>query len=457
MFKYFKKTIQDKKFIKATLAIAIPLMFQQLIVSSVNLIDNLMVGQLGDVALSAVSNANRFYMIVLYGINGLIAACIIYLSQFKGANDDKRMKETFRFSIVSSYVLCLLFFIIAYLFPEKIIGFFISDSDVIKAGSDYLRIACLTYIPTVLSLCISASLRALGETKIPLYISVVSVLSNTFLNYCLIFGNFGLPALGVRGAAIATLCARIIEVVIYLIVIKKIDMPFKTKIKDIFKFEKDLAKHIVVKALPLCMNEILFSFGMSTLLKCYAHRGLVVNTAYGMAATISDMFFVLFAGMATATTVMVGTPLGANKLEEAKENGYKLICLSMMISVVFLILMFMSAELIPYLYNVSIEAKDLSKDFLRVMAMCFVLYMYNTESFFILRAGGDTKSTLLFDSCFMWFFNIPLVAALSYLTDINVLIVYFLGQFTDLPKAFIATYFIKKEKWVRNLTHKMQN
>ena len=453
LFSYLFKL--DKEFVKSALVIAIPLMVQQLIVSSVNLIDNLMVGQLGDVALSSVSNANRFYMIVLFGIQGMIAACTIYLSQYNGADDVKHMKETFRFSIVSSYIMCAFFFMIAFLFPSQIISFFIHNDEVIATGTAYLRIACFTYIPVVLSLCISASLRALGETRIPLYVSIVSVLTNTFLNYCLIFGNFGFKAYGVKGAALATLCARILEMIIYLVVIKRSDMPFKTRIRDIFDFSGDLAKHITIRAIPLCINETMWSFGMSTLLKCYANRGLEVNTAYGMASTISDLFFVLFSGMATATTVLVGTLLGANRLKEAKENGYKLISLSIYLSIIFLTLMFMSSFVVPYLYNVSIESKHLASSFLKIMAVFFMLYMFNTECFFILRSGGDTKSTLIFDSCFMWVINIPLVVALSYLTDMNILMMYAIGQSTDILKAIVAISFIKKEKWVRNLTNEV--
>ena len=243
--------------------------------------------------------------------------------------------------------------------------------------------------------------------------------------------------------------------IIYLVVIKRSDMPFKTRIRDIFDFSGDLAKHITIRAIPLCINETMWSFGMSTLLKCYANRGLEVNTAYGMASTISDLFFVLFSGMATATTVLVGTLLGANRLKEAKENGYKLISLSIYLSIIFLTLMFMSSFVVPYLYNVSIESKHLASSFLKIMAVFFMLYMFNTECFFILRSGGDTKSTLIFDSCFMWVINIPLVVALSYLTDMNILMMYAIGQSTDILKAIVAISFIKKEKWVRNLTNEV--
>lgn len=452
MVNYFKVMLKDTKFQKTVLLIAVPLMLQQLIVSSVNLIDNLMVGQLGDIALSAVSMANRFYMIVWAGVNGTIASSVIYLSQYRGASDEDHMKQSFRFMLVSSYLLCIVLFVIAFFFPEKVIGFFINDINVIRTGASYLKIAAISYLPSVLSLSVASAFRALGETKKPLYISIVSVLTNAIFNYLLIFGVFGFPQLGVVGAAIATLIARIVEAFIYLILLKRSDMPFKTNVFHLFRFELELAKRITIRALPLCINEILWSFGMSTLVRSYSSRGLVVNTAYSMASTIADLFFVLFGGMATASTVLIGTPLGANELEEAKENAYKLLGFSLILAFIFLVLMFSTSFVAPYLYNVSMEAKDLSANFLRIMALFFVLYMFNTSIYFILRAGGDTKSTLFMDAGFMWSLCIPIVIVLSYKTNLPVLVVYALGQSTDILKACLSYYLLKKEKWVKNLT-----
>lgn len=452
MLNYFKLMLHDRKFQKTVLMIAVPLMLQQLIVSSVNLIDNLMVGQLGDMALSGVSMANRFYMIVWAGVNGMIASSVIYLSQYNGANDTNHMKQSFRFMIVSSYILCIALFIIAFFFPEMVIAFFIKDVEVIRLGSAYLKIAAISYLPSVISLCIASAFRALGETKKPLYISVISVLTNAVFNYFLIFGVFGFPKLGVVGAAIATLIARSVEALIYLWMLKVSDMPFKTKVSNLFTFDFELAKRITIRAFPLCVNEIMWSFGMSTLVRSYSHRGLVVNTAYSMSSTISDLFFVLFGGMATASTVLIGTPLGANKLEEAKENAYKLLGFSLILAGVILVLMFVTSYVAPYFYNVSMEAKHLSANFLRIMALFFVLYMFNTSIYFILRAGGDTKSTLFMDSGFMWILNIPLVMLLAYHTNLHVLIVYAIGQSTDVLKACVSYYLLKKEKWVKNLT-----
>lgn len=450
---YFKETINDKKLMKDCLTLAIPLMLQALVLSSVNLVDNLMVGDLGDVAVSGVACANKYYGIFNYALNAMVMSCIIYLSQYKGADDISHLKQSFRFCLVSSYVLILIFFIIALLIPNKIISFIINDSAIIDCGTRYLKIACFSYLPLGISFSCGAALRAIGKPKLPLYISIVSVVTNIICDYILIFGKVGLPALGVEGAAIATIIARVIEDILYIYFVNKYDFEFNTKLKDLFKFDLDLATNIIIKAIPLIINEVLWQFGNTTLLKAYSSRGGYVNTAYSISVTLAELFFILFSGMATATTVLVGTPLGANDLKKAKDNGYKLLCFSMILSIVFGSMMALSSLLIPILYSkVSIEARDLAMSFMVVMAIFFIVYMFNTQCYLILRAGGDTKNTMIMDSCFMWVFNIPVVLFLAYKTSIPVLLVYILGQSTDIIKSFIAYHMLRKEKWIVNLT-----
>ena len=450
---YFKKTLQDKDLMKQCLTIAIPLMLQQLIVASVNLIDNLMVGELGDVAVSAVSSANRYYSIAQMAINAIVVSSIIFLSQYNGADDREHMRQSFRFSIISSYLFVFIFFFFALFKSDFIIKFIINDKFIIQSGSDYLKIACFSYLPLGLSFPISNVMRSTGDTKRPLFVSMISVVLNIIFDYCLIFGHLGFEPLGVKGAAIATIIVRFIEMFIYLLCIKKGEYHFKTRIIDLLRIEKDLIGKIIVKAIPLLINELLWSIGMTTTIKFYSYRGAVVNTAYSISATVADLFFILFAGMASATTVIVGTKLGANKIEEAKDSAYKLLCFSVYLSLIVAVLMSSFTLVVPYLYSkVSKESLDLANQFLIVMSIFFILYMFNTQTYFILRTGGDTRNTMFMDSGFMWAFNIPLVYILAYHTNIPVLYVYAIGQSTDILKSIIAYRMIRKEKWARNLT-----
>ena len=453
--KGLKKFIGNKAFFKLVFLVALPPMLQQLATSSVNLLDNLMIGQLGDAALGGVAAVNRFYMISVFGTQGVLAAAGIFIAQFFGAKDVEHMKQSFRFSLIAAYLFAIISFLLGVLFPETIIRFFTDDVLVIAHGVDYMRIAAWTFLFMGLSLAIASAMRSIGESHIPLKISVLAVCINGVLNYIFIFGHLGLPAMGVKGAAYATIIARVIEAILYLYMLIKIGYPFNTKFQDLFKISKKLAKMIIVKASPLALNEILWSCGMATLFKFYATRGPEVLSGYSIASTISDLFFVLFGGMAVASMILISQPLGANKLDEARDNAYKMLGFSFILACIFGSMMFLSSFIIPNLYNVSAEANQLATNILRIMSALFWVYMFNVECYFILRAGGDTKSTLRMDSLYMWTVNLPIVGCFCYLTNLPIMALYLIGQSTDLIKLVFAYSLVKREKWVVNLTEVM--
>ena len=452
LIKYFKELFNDKNLMKKCSSIAIPIMFQSLIISAVNLVDNLMVGQLGDIAISGVASANKYYDVISMVIFSVIASCIIFLSQYNGAENYEKMKETFRFTIVSTYIVLLFGFLLVLLFPSQLIQFIIDDPAIIDAGTRYFRYAAFSYLPMGISYAVSSSMRAVGDTKTPLVISIISVLTNCVLDYVLIFGKFGMPRLEIEGAAIATIIARVFELILCLLALSRGEYSFKTDIKDIFKFSKDLAKTIIIKAWPLVLNEIAWNMGMVTLMKAYSSRGSTVNAAYSIAVTVSDLFFALFSGMATASSILIGTPLGANKLQEARDNGYKLICFSLYMSIFFGAGLFLSSFSISLIYqNLSSDVVSYASRFLRCQGLLYWIYMFNVQCYFTLRSGGDTKSTMFLDCGYMWAINIPVVCILTYLTNLPVFMVYVLGQLTDLGKGVLAYSIVRKERWVKNL------
>lgn len=446
------KFFGNKAFYAAVFAVAIPLMLQSLITSSVNLVDNLMVGQLGDSVIGAVASVNRFYMIANFGTNGIVAAAAIFLAQYFGAGNTGKMKEAFRFSLLSALMIIAPFFLLGVFKPELILAFFTNDVALIDIGVEYLSIVAFSFIPAAISIALYNSMRSVGETKLPLYTSVFAVVTNAVLNYILIFGKFGAPQLGVSGAAIATLIARTLEMIVMIVLTKINQFDYRTKLRDLFKIERNLAKAIMLKGLPLALNEVLWAGGMATLLKIYGTRGVVVLSGYSIATTASDLFFSLFSGMAIATTVLISQKLGANELDEARDNGYKLIGTSFMMAMVMGLLMFMSAFIVPNLFSVSLETKIFARNILIIMSCFFWIYMTTAQMYFILRAGGDTKSTLIMDAIYMWMVNIPLLAVLAYATPVSIYVIYIIGQCTDIVKLILAYSLTKKERWVKNLT-----
>lgn len=448
----FKRFLAPREFYKNVLTVAIPFMLQQLITSSLNLVDNLMVGQLGGIALGGVAITNRFFMIAIFASFGVTGAASIFIAQYFGAKDEENIKQAFRYSITSVYLVLIPFILLGLFVPETVLGFFSQDPAILNAGGEYIRIVAFAFIPLGLTFTLASAMRSIGETKIPLYISILAVSLNAFLNYALIFGHFGFPELGIAGAAYATVISRTCELIAMLVSLKVKHFSFSTKVSQIFKISPYNLKNITVKALPLTINEFLWAGGMATLFRLYATRGSEVISGLSIASTTADLFFVLFGGMAVATTVMISQPLGANELEEARNRGYYMLGFSAILALCLGSLMFIASTIVPQFYNVTLIERTIATSILRIMSIMFVIYMSTAECYFILRAGGDMKSTLIMDSVFMWMVNVPVVYLVATFTTWPILLVYLAGQSTDFLKLVLSYALVKKEKWVKNLT-----
>ena len=442
----------DRDFVRKVSYIAIPMMLQQLITSSVNLVDNIMVGQLGGYAIGGVAAANRFFMLGLAAIMGVSNGASVFLAQFYGGERYKKVQESFRLAIVAVLTLILPLVIFSLFFPDQIIRFFNKDPGLLVPGRAYIPFVGVALIPQCLSYLIQSAMRALGDTRRPLRISIVTVCTNVVLNYLLIFGHLGLPRLGVTGAAIGTLIARLVELILSISVICNLDYCFTTKLRDLFKIPKDLAKEIIRKSLPLTINELLYGSAMAMLFKLYATRGTDVMAAMTILSTNSDLFFIIYSGMTDATFVVVSQPLGANRLEEARANGYRMIKFSAYISFFFATLMYISSYIVPDFYRVAPEVKHMAAIFVRIYAVFYLVYTINVQCFYTMRSGGDIKSSMIMDSGYFWLVNIPIVALAAYLTDWSIYGVFLIGQLVDIIKMFLALYLVKRERWVKNVT-----
>lgn len=436
-------------------AIALPIMLQAITTTVISLVDNIMVGQLGAVAIAAVSISNRFLIIFNFVIWGMIGAAGIFIAQYYGSRKDEEMKQSFRLSLLGTYGFILPIILIILLFNYQIAHFFVQDQVIIVEVQKYLVIMGLGFIPFVASQNISGAMRNIGEVKIPLFATISGVLTNTFLNYVLIFGNFNAPALGVSGAAIATVLARIVEFSIVFWFYYFGDYGFKTKVKDLFKIQKERAKTIFMKAIPLMANEFAYGVGLAVLLKLYGTRGPQVLAAYGIGGTSTDIFYSSFQGIMVATTVLVGHELGANNLQEARRNGYRIIKTTLCMGLFFSLCLYLCAPLFPMIYNLSgtitPEVLQMTQKMVYIIAYAFWAQETAIACYMILRVGGDMKSTFILDGFYMWIVNISTVAILTYFTNFNVFILMFVGQTTDLFKMLFAFILIRKEKWIVNL------
>ncbi len=446
-----KRFIGDKSFYKKLIMITLPIVVQQLITSSLQLVDNIMVGSLGDIALGSVSSVNQLYFIVILVIFGALGGAGVFSAQYFGAKQYDKLKQTFRFKVIVALFLALIAFVILSVFGEKLIGLFTENPITIRDGLKYLNIIKWSTFPWAISVAISFTFRETGITKPLLKISIVAILTNTFLNYLLIFGNLGFSKLGVEGAAIATLISRFIEFGLLIVLLYKRGEAFRTTFKDLFKIERFVLKAIIIMAIPLMLNEVLWSTGQTVFFEAYSTRGDASLSAVSATSAISQLVFVIFGGISTGIAVMVGNTLGENNLKLAHDNSKKLIFASMMFSAFMGVLLFGLSFFILGIYDISEEAIRIAKFNIRVNAFIIPVLAFNVSMYFTLRAGGDTKSTFLMDSGYVWIVQVPTAFLLSRLTNLPTTMLFLIVQLLEIPKMGFALARYKKGHWLRNL------
>ncbi len=446
-----KRFIGTKEFYKKLMAVSLPIVIQQLVTASVQLVDNVMVGSLGESAISSVAVVNQLFFVMMLLVFGLLGGAGIYTAQFFGSKDYQKLKETFRFKVTFAAIIAAVTFLIASFFGEQLIRVFTNTPSTVQLGLDYLAIAKFTVIPMYLSLSISTTFREIGNPRPLMRISIFAILTNTVLNYILIFGNLGAPALGVEGAAYATLIARTLEFGLLLVLLRRQGQMFATKIWRVLKINRKVLISILIVAAPMMLNELMWSTGQTMFLKAYSTRGDAALAAFNISNTISQLVFVIFSAMSTAVAVLVGNTLGANKLEEAKDNSVKLVAFSVFVALISGIGLVIASPFIPNIYDISESTKQIVTFNIIVNGLFIPVYAYNVGIFFVLRSGGDTRSTLLMDALFMWVVSVPIALVMAYFTSWDVRLMFLLVQATDFPKALFATVRYKKGHWVKNL------
>lgn len=459
--KWYHKFVGDKAFYKMVLLIAVPMIIQNGITNFVGLLDNIMVGRVGTEQMSGVAIVNQLMMVFNISIFGAISGAGIFGAQFFGCQDHKGVRNTFRFKIFACLGLVLLGILIFALWGEELIMLYLHGEEqneaalqaALKYGKDYLRVMLIGLLPFGVEQIYSSTLRECGETMVPMKAGVAAVLINLVLNAILIFGYLGFPALGVVGAAIATVISRYIQTAIVIVWTHRNaeKLPFIQGAYKSLKIPGHLVGNILKKGVPLMLNEIMWATGMATLMQCYSVRGLDVVAGLNISSTITNLFNVVFIAMGSALSIVVGQLLGAGKLEEAKEADYRLITLTVFSCLVMGGLLVLFAPLFPMLYNTTEEVRSLATVFMRVSAVCMPLHGFMHATYFTLRSGGKTVITFLFDSAFVWCINIPVAFILSRFTGVPIVPLYLICQLVDLVKCMVGLILVKKGIWLNVL------
>ncbi len=458
----FHRYIGDRAFYRRCLGVAVPIIIQNGITNFVSLLDNIMVGQVGTVPMSGVSIVNGLLFVFNLCVFGASSGAGIFTAQFYGSKDDEGVRHTFRFK----FLICLVITVLGaaiFLFGDTfLIGLYLTgEGDAATAagaldyGVQYLHVMIWGFLPFALTNTYSSTLRETGETMVPMMGGIAAVLVNLALNYVLIFGHFGAPALGVAGAALATVISRYVELVIVAgwTHLHREKNSYIVGVYRSFYIPGNLLKRIVIKGMPLLVNEFLWSSGMAIMNQCYSTCGLDVVPAMNISSTLFSLGSVVFLSMGNAVGIIMGQMLGAGNSEaEVRDSNRKLIVVSVASGLFFGVLMALASGLFPKLYNTTGEVRTLAAQLICVTAFMMPFNSYTNATYFTLRSGGQTMVTFLFDSCFVWVCCVPLAYCLSRFVGLSILPLYIICQGTDLIKCAIGAVMLKQGKWIQNLT-----
>ncbi|MBR4881255.1 MAG: MATE family efflux transporter [Clostridia bacterium] len=455
----------DRKFYSHVIKILIPIIIQQTVTNVVSLLDNVMVGRVGTLEMSAVAIVNQLLFIFYICIFGGISGAGIFSAQFAGARDHEGVRNCFRFKTYIAFTMFVIALAVFLIFPEQLISMYLAEgTDAAEAAAtmgfarDYLLVMLIGILPFALSQVYGSTLRETGETKLPMIASVAAILVNLVLNYILIFGNKGLPFLplepmGVVGAATATVISRYAELLIILLSVhrKKEKYPFVDRLWESLKIPRSLTLDIFKKGTPLLANEFLWSLGVAMLLQCYSVRGLDVVAAANITQTVANLFNVVFLSIGTAVAIMIGQLLGAGKLDEAKLSVWRLLSLTVISCIVMGGLMILVAPFIPHIYNTTETVRHTATELLDVVAVAMPFMGFSHSCYFTIRSGGKTVITLIFDCAFMWFGSFATAFLLAHYTSLPIIPLYAIVQGLEIIKCIIGFVLVKKGVWVNNL------
>lgn len=447
-------------FYKNTLSIAIPIMLQSLIQSLVSLVDNFMVSGLGDISMSGVNVAGQVLFVFFVYLNAICMAGGIFMTQYFGAKDPEGMKHAFRFKLLMGFVAFIPFVLVCLVFPRQVLSMMlIGNTDaslILDQGVSYIRIAFFMGLPMTISMCIASSLRDMGKVKIPLVVTIVATLTNTLFNWLLIYGNLGFPRLEVRGAAIATVIARTLEFLIFIVIYIKLRPDFAVSVSGAFRIKGKIFFGMLRKGALVLFCEMVWVFSETVTTAIYNGRG-GADVVSGMASsfTIANLFFVAFGGIYSATGVVLGKTLGMGELEKARKEKTWLLSGSAVFGFMMTLFGFVTVLLIPVVFGrLSDGAQHICRNMVILMSFFMPVWVYMNAQMAVARSGGDTAMGAIADALITIFVMLPLIFILGFFTNIGPVAMYMGIKLLDIVKVIAFHIWLKKERWLKNLAKK---
>ncbi len=446
--------LKDRSFLRELLLIAIPISFQQLINASLNMIDVIMVGQLGETSIAALGLSNQIFFVLILILFGLSSGVAIFTAQYWGKHEIEPIRKALGMSLVAAIFIALFFTLVAVLIPETVLGFYTKDAEVIKLGSSYLRIVGFSYIPVAIATAYIAVLRSIQLIRMTVVATVSALIFKTILGYGLIFGVGGLPALGVRGAAFGAAAGWTLELILLLALIYIQKTPLAANPLTFFSFDMPFFLRVIKTALPAVANELFWSLGITTYNAIYAHIGTDSIAAINVNATIEELGFVVFIGLGNACAVLVGNRIGAGKKEEAYEIVRRVVIMGVAFALGVGFVIFLLREVVVGLYDLSPSGENNVRWLLLVMASTLWIRMFNFSIFLgALRAGGDTRFALIMEISSIWLIGVPAAYFGAFVLHLPVYLVYLMVMLEEIAKAFVSGWRFLSEKWIHDLVN----
>ena len=458
----------DRAFYRRVIAILVPIVIQNTVTNVVSLVDNVMVGRIGEIEMSSVAIVNQLLFVFNLCIFGGLSGIGIFTAQFVGAKDDAGVRRTVRAKLYFSVAMLIIGIAVFIAAPAPLLKLYISEDTspadaalMLEHALDYLYVMLIGLAPFAIAQVYGSTLREQGETKLPMTSGIIAIAVNVIFNYILIFGNKGLPFLpfepmGVKGAAIATVVSRYVEMLVLIIIthVRKSKYPSFVGVYRTARIPLSLCADMFKKGAPLLINEFLWSLGMATLLQCYSMHGLESVAAANIASTAFNLFNVVCMSMGSAVAIILGQHLGANEMDEAKSAVWKLYTVSLLSCLVMGTALVLCAGVIPQFYEASDKTRELARSMLRIVGYTMPIFALMHSMYFTMRSGGKTILTFLFDCVFTWGVSIPFAFIAVNYTEMSILTLYLCVHLLDLTKCVVGFILIKKGVWVNRLVSK---
>lgn len=439
------------------LILAIPIVIQNFISSFLNMIDTIMVGKLGETAIAAVGIANQYFFFFNMILIGLSAGCGIFIAQFWGKREMANIKRILGIGLGTAVAVSIVFMVFGFLVPDKIMAVFNNDPGVINLGAGYLRMVTLSYLFTGITFVYTFSLRSVGKTVQPMLISGLTLICNAFFNYVFIFGKFGAPVMGVEGAALATVIARVVETLALVAAVYGGKGALAASFAELTDFNFKYLKQSYRTIFPVVLNDICWGFGSLAYAAVYGRMGTQSMAVIQISNTVNNLFLVVVFGMSSAAAVMVGNAIGAGDDGLGKIYAKRFSVLATAAGVVLGVLLAAVAPTLLDVFNISSAARHDSLIILNIVSLIFFVRVLGIILIVgILRGGGDARYALLLEGATMWFIGVPLTVLGAFVLNLPVYIVYALAVPEEIVKGIFGVRRLRSGRWIKNVTHGMR-